>query len=126
VDIKYKEGIYMFEYKVKEVVKIYDGDTITVILDLGFDITKKEIIRLFGIDTPEIRGEERPDGLKSRKRLVELIEEHPDFYIKTYKDKTGKYGRMLGELMIPDNKTSINQILINEGLAKPYFGGKKS
>jgi len=116
----------MYEYKVKEIVKIYDGDTITVILDLGFGITKKEIIRLFGIDTPEIRGEERPDGLRSRERLIELIEENPDFYIKTYKDKAGKYGRMLGELMVPDKKTSLNQVLVNEGFAKPYFGGKKS
>jgi len=112
----------MYEYKVKEVVKIYDGDTITVILDLGFGITKKEIIRLYGINTPEIRGIERAEGLKSRKRLVELIEENPDFYIQTIKDKNGKYGRLLGILKIPEKTTSINKTLINEGFAKPYMG----
>ena len=115
----------MYEYKIKEITKIYDGDTITVILDLGFGISKKEIIRLFGIDTPEIRGVERPEGLKSRERLVELLKEYPNTYIKTYKDKTGKYGRMLGDLIIPETKKSINQMLVNEGLAVPYFSGKK-
>lgn len=116
----------MYEYKIKEIIKVYDGDTITVIIDLGFGITKKEVIRLFGIDTPEIRGEERPEGLKSRLRLVELLEQYPDTYIKTYKDKTGKYGRLLGDLIVPaDIPFSINQILLNEGLAESYFGGKK-
>ena len=116
----------MYEYKVKEISKIYDGDTITVVIDLGFDISVKKVIQLWGIDTPEIRGEERPEGLVSRERLVELIEQYPDFYIKTFKDKAGKYGRMLGLLMLPDGSTSMNQILLDEGLAKPYFGGKRS
>jgi len=116
----------MYTYNIKEVIKIYDGDTITVVLDLGFGITKKEVIRLYGIDTPELRGESRPQGLISRARLVELIEEHKDtLYIKTYKDKAGKYGRMLGSIMYKDGDKSLNEMLVDEGLAVEYFGGKK-
>lgn len=116
----------MYEYKIRKVIKIYDGDTITVELDLGFGVYKKEIIRLFGIDTPEIRGEERPEGLKSRERLVELMEQYKDkVTIKTIKDKAGKYGRMLGILKVESIESDLNTILLNEGLAVPYFGGKK-
>jgi micrococcal nuclease len=115
----------MYEYKILEVVKIYDGDTITVILDLGFGISKKEVIRLYGIDTPELRGEQRPEGLVSRARLVELIKDAEGLTIKTYKDKKGKYGRMLGNIMATNYEESLNQILVNEGLATDYFGGKK-
>ena len=56
----------MYEYKVKEVIKVYDGDTITVILDLGFNVTKLEIIRFAWINAPELRGEEHDQGIISR------------------------------------------------------------
>lgn len=110
----------MYEYKVKEVVKIYDGDTITVIIDLGFNITKLEVIRLARINTPEIRGEERDEGLKSREFVVHkiakaLTEEH-DIIIKTYKDHKGKYGRYIGDVFI--NGECINDQLVTEGLAE--------
>jgi len=120
-----KQGLFMYEYKIKEVIKIYDGDTITVLLDLGFNIYKKEVIRLYGIDTPEIRGKERPEGLISRDRLVQLIEENPDMYVKTHKDKAGKYGRMLGELCVPGFVRTLNEMLVDEGLAEAYYGGKR-
>jgi micrococcal nuclease len=115
----------MYEYKILEVVKVYDGDTITVILDLGFGISKKEVIRLYGINTPELRGVERPQGLVSRARLLELINNAKNLRIKTHKDKKGKYGRMLGEIFADDYSTSLNHLLISEGLAEEYYGGKK-
>ena len=111
----------MYKYKIKEITKVYDGDTITVILDLGFGITKKQIIRLYGINTPELRGEERPQGLEAKQALLDLIEKYPDFYIQTIKDRTGKYGRMLGILRIPDTDLSINQILVETGFAVEYM-----
>jgi micrococcal nuclease len=97
---------------------IYDGDTITVTLALGFGIElKKQKIRLLGIDTPEIRGGEREEGLKSKARLVELIE-GKEITLVTHKDKTGKYGRWLGTIYV--NETNINEQLIQEGFARPY------
>lgn len=115
----------MYEYKIVEILKIYDGDTITVTLDLGFGVTKKEIIRLYGIDTPEIRGVERPEGLVSRDRLVDLIENATNLRVKTFKDKKGKYGRMLGKILCDEFDISLNEVLVNEGLAEEYFGGKR-
>lgn len=115
-----------YMYKIKEITKIYDGDTITVDIDLGFGITKSEKIRLFGIDTPELRGDERPEGLISRDYLIELYENNKEytFYIKTIKDKKGKYGRYLGILYyydeVMDNKINVNEHLIQEGYAKIY------
>lgn len=109
----------MYEYKIKEIVKVYDGDTITVIIDLGFNINVKEIIRLSYIDTPEIRGEEREAGLISRDwlraRLNEAVEQEKTILVKTNKDYKGKYGRYIGELFIDD--ISINRQLVIEGLA---------
>lgn len=101
-----------------EVVKIYDGDTITVILDLGMKMYVEKVIRLYGIDTPEIRGEEREDGLISRAWLVEKIEGATNVYIRTFKDKSGKYGRLIGSVYIDDESRSLNDQLVAEGLAE--------
>lgn len=109
----------MYEYRAK-VIDVYDGDSITAIVDLGFKISFKIKIRLYGINTPEIRGKERPEGLVSKKRVQDLIL-NKDVIIKTYKDKTEKYGRYLGEIFLEKEEISINQLLINEGLAKPYL-----
>jgi len=107
----------MYEYSA-EVKKVYDGDTITVDFDLGFGITlRKQKIRLLGINTPEVRGESREQGLISRDRLRERIL-GKTVTIKTSKDKKGKYGRWLGEVFIKDE--NINQWLLNEGLAVVY------
>jgi micrococcal nuclease len=109
----------MYTYPAK-IIRVYDGDTVIAIVDLGFH-TKKEIkIRLAGIDTPELRKEERPQGIVSKERMSELIL-NKDVVLKTYKDKQEKYGRWLGEIFLPDSKVSVNQIMINEGLAKPYY-----
>ena len=107
----------MYEYSA-EVKKVYDGDTITVDFDLGFGIIlRKQKIRLLGINTPEVRGESREQGLISRDRLRERIL-GKIVTIKTSRDKKGKYGRWLGEVFIKDE--NINQWLLNEGLASEY------
>jgi len=111
----------MYTYNVI-VTKIYDGDTITVDVDLGFGIwMKKQSIRLIGINTPEIRGDERERGLISRDALREKLEGET-VTIRTYKDKKGKYGRWLAEVFILDamSEVNINQWLINEGYAEKY------
>ena len=104
----------MYEYRAK-VIKVYDGDTITVLIDLGFGVTFKEKVRLYGINTPEIRGKERPDGLISRDRLRERILDK-DVIIKTLKDKKGKYGRYIAEVYLEEE--NINNWLVSEGLAE--------
>ena len=111
----------MWTYNVKEIVKIYDGDTCTFLVDLGFNITTKIIVRLLGIDTPEIRGEERPEGLIARDWLRERLNTamlENGIIIKTYKDSKGKYGRYLGTIYI--DGVNINMQLIAEGLAEVY------
>ena len=107
----------MYEYRAY-VRKVYDGDTITVDIDLGFGIVfKNQKIRLLGINTPEIRGDQRQQGLKSRDALREKIS-NKWIVIKTKKDKKGKYGRWLGEVWVEGN--CINQWLVSEGLAEKY------
>jgi micrococcal nuclease len=109
----------MYEYKAL-VTRVYDADTITVDIDLGFGVElKKQKIRLSGIDAPEIRGEERQDGLISRDFLSNLIL-NKEIIIKTDKDKSGKYGRWLGEIYLPEDDKSLNQLLMEMGLAKEY------
>jgi len=105
----------MYEYEAI-VTSVYDGDTITIDIDLGFDvILKKQKIRLLGINTPEVRGSEREKGLVSRDALREKILGE-QVIIKT--EKRGKYGRWLGTIYI--ERTNVNQWLINEGYAEEY------
>lgn len=107
------------DYKYKAIVTdVYDGDTVTVIISLGFDISFKTKLRLYGIDTPEIRGEERPDGLVSRDWMREKVL-NKEVIIQTYKDRTGKYGRYLATIFLED--VNINLQLIEEGLAEEYL-----
>ncbi len=108
------------EYKYKAtVVSVYDGDTITVNIDLGFGvILQKKKIRLYGINTPEVRGEERERGLVSRDYLRELID-GKEIILETIRDKTVKYGRYLGIIHfdIIDELVNVNELLVTEGLA---------
>ena len=107
----------MFNYKA-QVKSVYDGDTITVDIDLGFGVfLRDQKIRLLGIDTPEVRGKERQQGLISRDRLRERID-GKKITIRTKKAKKGKYGRWLGEIWYEEE--SINDWLLTEGLAKKY------
>lgn len=103
------------------VTRVYDGDTITVDIDCGFGIVKKNtILRLYGIDTPEIRGDERPDGLVSRDFLLTKIPVGSSIIIQTYKDTTGKYGRYLATIF--KDGENLNSTLLTEGYAKKYEG----
>ena len=107
----------MFTYNAL-VKSVYDGDSITVDIDLGFSvILRDQKIRLLGIDTPELRGEEREAGLISRDRLRERIN-GKRIIIQTKKNKKGKYGRWLGEIWLGDE--NINSWLLTEGLAEEY------
>ncbi len=107
----------MYEYRAL-VRKVYDGDTITVDIDLGFDmILRNQKIRLLGINTPEVRGKEREQGLISRDALRKKIGSKW-IIIKTQLDKKGKYGRWLGTIFIDEE--NVNEWLISEGLAKEY------
>lgn len=108
----------MYEYKAN-VISVYDGDTVTLDIDLGCWVWKhSEKCRLFGIDTPELRGSERADGLVARDRLRELIL-GKQVIIKTYKDKEGKYGRLLVKIFLDGQ--NINDLLVEEGLAEVRF-----
>jgi len=107
----------VYEYRAF-VRKIYDGDTITVDIDLGFDVVlKAQKIRLVRINAPEVRGKQRPEGLKSRDALRDKIG-NKWIKIKTQEDKKGKYGRWLGEIWIDEE--CVNDWLLKEGLAEKY------
>lgn len=112
----------MYEYKVKEIKNIYDGDTMIVLIDLGFGVYKTEKIRLAFIDAPELRGEEHDDGILSRdflrERMQNAIDNKQLITITTLKDRKGKYGRYLGEIFI--DGVSINKELVQLGLAAEY------
>jgi len=113
----------MYEYNAK-VRRVYDGDTIRADLDLGFGIwMQNQSIRFMGINTPELRGDSKEAGIVSRDRVIELLDgAGNECVIKTSKDKqTGKYGRILGEIWIDTQPISVNDILLNEGLAVEYM-----
>jgi endonuclease YncB( thermonuclease family) len=116
-----------FSYRVAEVTKIVDGDTIDVIIDLGFDIMYRSRVRLFGIDTPESRTrnkEEKVRGLLSKNFLKEHLKSSKKIVIKTHKgEETGKFGRILGEIFI--DGININQKMCDEGYAVAYYGQNK-
>ena len=114
----------MYEYQIKEVVKVIDGDTIDIIIDLGFGLTKKERVRLAGIDTPESRTkdlEEKKFGLEAKAFLERRLSECENLWVSTEKD--GKYGRMLGNVWC--GITNINEEMVGRGYAWEYDGGKK-
>lgn len=109
----------MYEYRAY-VRKVYDGDTITVDIDLGFGVVlKNQKIRLRGINTPEVRGSQRAEGLKVRD-LVRGRIANKWITIKTYKDKKGKYGRWIADIYEPGAEESINSWLLVEGHAVVY------
>jgi len=117
----------MYTYFVKSLDRIVDGDTIDISIDLGFDLTKKERVRLAGIDTPEKRTKnpkEKEMGYQATEFLEMHLMEATNLTVKTEKD--GKFGRMLGWLYKSEEDTmSINQIMIDKGYAWPYDGGTK-
>ena len=115
----------MYEYNCN-IVKVVDGDTVDVDIDLGFGMVyKKQRVRMMGIDTPESRTrdlEEKFYGKQSKYHLEKLLSEQ-NVQLQSY-DK-GKFGRILGELFIGDNPLSVNQQMIQACHAVPYFGQSK-
>jgi micrococcal nuclease len=119
----------MYEYHVKKVTKIVDGDTIDVEIDLGFDISFSSRVRLAGIDTPESRTtnkEEKVLGLEVKEKLKKEIESAKVVVIRTEKmDSSEKYGRILGWLYLDGAELSVNEALIAGGYAWAYMGDTK-
>ena len=122
-----------YNFRVTEIVKVLDGDTIDVIIDLGFDLYKKERVRIAGVDTPEKRTrdlEEKALGIDAtdwlKDQLDGAISGEDDLVIRTELDGgVGKYGRLLGWLYIGDETESINERMIQQGYAWEYDGGTK-
>ena len=119
----------MYEYRVKKVTAIVDGDTSDVDIDLGFDISFYSRVRLAGIDTPESRTKDKAEkalGLEVKERLKKLLNEAKSIVIKTEKpDSTEKYGRILGWLYLDGSDVSVNDSLIADGYAWGYMGETK-
>tara|TARA_R110000803_G_scaffold32357_1_gene71367 strand:+ start:2473 stop:2892 length:420 start_codon:yes stop_codon:yes gene_type:complete len=103
-----------------EVLSVYDADTITIEIDLGFHVKAKQKVRLFGIDAWEVRGAERPQGLIARDWMREQIPAGSKIMIKTIKDKTGKYGRYLAIVYVKTatGYRNLNRELVTLGYAE--------
>ena len=122
-----------YNFRVVEINRVVDGDTIDVTIDLGFDLYKKERVRVAGVDTPEKRTkdeEEKALGYDATHWLEEKLESaiagEDDLVIRTeLVGGVGKYGRLLGWLYIGDAEVSLNEQMIAEGLAWEYDGGTK-
>ena len=122
----------MYTYNI-ELLRVVDGDTIDAKIDLGFDVFVKKRVRFLGVNSPESRTrdlEEKKRGLAAKARVKELLEN--SIYIILTSHGVGKYGRCLGELHVDiiDGKesltmVSINELLIKEGHAVEYHGGKR-
>lgn len=125
----------MYEYRIKTVDKVVDGDTVDVTIDLGFDILHKTRVRLYGINAPESRTrdlEEKKRGLDAKGRLTELIMScfMDDHYLVLKTKEKGKFGRYLGILIRrveegEETELDLNKQLVLEGHAVDYFGGKR-
>ena len=123
-----------YNFRVTKINKVVDGDTIDVTIDLGFDLYKKERVRVTGIDTPEKRTrnlEEKALGIDAtnwlKAKLAEAITGDDELTIRTeLSGGIGKYGRLLGWLYIGDGDVSLNEEMIKQGYAWEYDGGTKN
>ena len=119
----------MYQYFVKEVKSVVDGDTIDVLIDLGFDILFASRVRLAGIDTPESRTTDKAEkalGLESKEYLKKQLKDAKSVVIKTEKmNSSEKFGRILGWLYVNGETESINDKMINDGYAWGYLGETK-
>jgi micrococcal nuclease len=119
----------MYEYFVKEVKNVVDGDTIDVIIDLGFDILFASRVRLAGIDTPESRTTDKAEkalGLEAKEYLKKSLKDAKSVVIKTEKmNSSEKFGRILGWVYINSDTVSLNDKMINDGYAWGYLGDTK-
>jgi micrococcal nuclease len=119
----------MYEYYVRKVEGVVDGDTIDVLIDLGFDILFASRVRLAGIDTPESRTKdlaEKSLGLEAKEYLKKALKDAKSVVIKTEKmDSSEKYGRILGWIYVNGDSVSLNDMMINDGYAWGYLGDTK-
>ena len=122
-----------YNFRVTKVDKVLDGDTIDVTIDLGFDLFKKERVRIAGVDTPEKRTrdlEEKELGIDAtnwlKKELEDVLDGDDELIIRTeLVGGVGKYGRLLGWLYVGDEQVSLNEQMIEQGYAWEYDGGTK-
>ena len=122
-----------YNFRVTEIVKVLDGDTIDVTIDLGFDLYKKERVRIAGVDTPEKRTrnlEEKALGIDAtnwlKKELEDVLAGDDELIVRTeLHGGVGKYGRLLGWLYVGDEQVSLNEQMITQGYAHAYDGGTK-
>jgi micrococcal nuclease len=119
----------MYEYFVKEVKNVVDGDTIDVVIDLGFDILFASRVRLAGIDTPESRTTDKAEkalGIEAKEYLKKHLKDSKSVVIRTEKmDSSEKYGRILGWVYVNGDSESLNNKMINDGYAWGYLGDTK-
>jgi micrococcal nuclease len=112
----------MYQYKIKKIHRVIDGDTVDIDIDLGFDITIRQRVRLKDIDAAETRTkdlEEKAEGIKARLWLEKELAREGEWIIDTYKED--KYGRILGTLYFVGDPVTVNERMLNEGIAKPYI-----
>lgn len=112
----------MYQYKIKKVNRVIDGDTIDVDIDLGFWVTVSYRVRLKGIDAAETRTknlEEKQKGINARLWLEKELAREGEWIIETHKED--KYGRILGTLYFVGDPVTLNERMLNEGIAKPYI-----
>ena len=123
-----------YNFRVVKINRVVDGDTIDVTIDLGFDLYKKERVRVAGVDTPEKRTRNKEEKLLGidatgwlKAKLEETIKGDEELLIRTeLKGGVGKYGRLLGWLYVGDSDVSLNEQMITEGYAHAYDGGTKN
>ena len=113
----------MYQYKIKKIHRIIDGVTIDVEIDLGFGITLSHRVRLKDIDAAETRTKdlkEKAEGLMAKEWLEKELSKPGEWIIETTKDD--KYGRILGTLYLVGEPVTVNERMVNDGIAKPYLG----
>ena len=121
----------MYEYRA-ELIKVVDGDTVDVDIDLGFGVwLKNERVRIMGIDTPESRTSDKVEklfGLAAKNRVKKMLEKNvilKTFAAKDGEDMKGKFGRILGDFFIESEGQLLTEVMIEEGHAVPYHGQSK-
>lgn len=113
----------MYTYAVKEVLRVIDGDTVSIVIDLGFNIDLTQTVRIKGINSPETRtrdADEKRKGLEAKKFAEEWFRQE-GLVVRTYKDE--KYGRMLGDFF--KDEENYSETAISKGLAVVYDGGAR-
>lgn len=112
----------MYKYKIKKINRVIDGDTVDLEIDLGFNITLKQRVRLKDINAAETRTlniEEKTKGLEAKEWIKKELSREGEWIIETFKED--KYGRILGVLYISGDDVTVNERMLNEGIAKPYL-----